>query len=128
MMMHFLPFGADVSGAFSQSYSVVLVILSYLIAVLASYAGLQMSACIANAESAWTRWVWLSSGSIAMGIGIWAMHFTGMLALTLPIPVTYDIPTTVISVFPAILASGLALRVMSGHGNRHQRYLIGGTL
>src|SRR5580704_10721785 len=128
MMMHFLPFGAGVSGALSQSYSVVLVILSYLIAVLASYAGLQMSACIANAESAWSRWVWLTNGSVAMGIGIWATHFTGMLALTLPIPVTYSVPMTIVSVAPAILASGLALRVMSGHGNRHQRYLIGGAL
>src|SRR5713226_6051520 len=98
MMMHFLPFGADVSGALLQSYSVTLVILSYLIAVLASYAGLQMSVCVANAESAWGRWVWLANGSISMGIGIWAMHFTGMLALTLPIPVTFNVPITVLSV------------------------------
>ena len=41
-MMHFLPFGADVGAALAQSYSVVLVIVSYLIAALASYAGLLM--------------------------------------------------------------------------------------
>jgi diguanylate cyclase (GGDEF)-like protein len=127
-MMQFLPYGADVSGALPQSYSVLLVILSYLIAALAAYAGLQMSVCIANAESAWSRWIWLSGGSVAMGIGIWAMHFTGMLALTLPIPVSYNVPATGLSVVPAILASVLALRVMSGPGNRHRRYLIAGAL
>ena len=127
-MMYFLPYGADLGDAFSQSYDFILVTVSFLIAALASYAGLLMSVCITNAESARGRWVWLAGGSVAMGIGIWAMHFTGMLALTLPVPVTYDIPITILSAFPAILASLLALRVMSSRSNRHQRYLIGGTL
>ncbi len=127
-MIHFLPLGADISDALPQSYSVIIVVLSYLIAALASYAGLLMSACIANAESARARWVWLAGGAAAMGIGIWAMHFTAMLALTLPVPVSYDVPITILSVVPAILASALALRVMTGRGNRHRRYIIGGTL
>src|SRR5271170_3260202 len=127
-MIYFLPYGAAVGDALSQSYSFVIVVLSYLIAALASYVGLLMSVSIANAESARARWVWLSGGSVAMGIGIWAMHFTGMLALTLPVPITYDVPVTVLSVVPAILASALALQVMSGSGNRHRRYLLGGTL
>jgi diguanylate cyclase (GGDEF)-like protein len=127
-MIHFLPLGADVGDALPQSYSVILVIVSYLIAALASYAGLLMSVCIANAESARGRWVWLAGGSAALGIGIWAMHFTGMLALTIPAAVTYDVPITVLSVVPAVLASALALRVLSGRANRHRRYLIGGTL
>jgi len=127
-MIHVLPYGAAVGDALSQSYSFVIVVLSYLVAALASYAGLLMSASIANAESARGRWVWLAGGSVAMGIGVWAMHFTGMLALTLPVPISYDVPITVLSVVPAILASALALRVMSGRGNRHRRYLIGGTL
>jgi diguanylate cyclase (GGDEF)-like protein len=127
-MIDFLPYGTAVGDALSQSYSFVIVALSYLIAALASYAGLAMSACIADAESARVRWVWLAAGSVAMGIGVWAMHFTGMLALTLPVPVSYDVPITVLSVVPAILASALALHVMSGRGNRHRRYLIGGTL
>ncbi len=126
-MIHFLPYG-DAGGALSQSYSVILVILSFLIAALASYAGLLMSVCIANAESARGRLVWLGGGSAAMGIGIWGMHFTGMLALTLSVPVTYNVPITVLSVVPAILASALALGIMSSRGDRHYRYLLGGTL
>jgi diguanylate cyclase (GGDEF)-like protein len=127
-MIDFMPLGADVGGALAQSYNFVLVIVSYLIAALASYAGLAMSASVADAERTRDRWMWVTGGSVAMGIGIWAMHFTGMLALTLPVPVSYDVPVTVLSVVPAILASALALWVMSGRGNRHRRYLIGGTL
>src|SRR5271155_3535657 len=127
-MIHFLPYGAAVGDALSQSFSFAIVTLSYLIAALASYAGLLMSVSIAEAESGRVRWIWLAGGSAAMGIGIWAMHFTGMLALTLPVPVSYDVPITVLSVVPAILASALALRVMSGRGNRHRRYIVGGTL
>lgn len=127
-MIHFLPYGAATGDALSQSYIFVMVVLSYLIAALASYAGLLMSVSVANAESVRTRWVWLSGGSAVMGIGIWAMHFTGMLALTLPVPVNYDVPITLLSVVPAILASAMALHVMSSGGNRHRRYLIGGSL
>src|SRR5579863_7843831 len=127
-MLHFLPFGAVVVNTLAQSYSITLVIFSYLIAVLASYAGLLMSVCVGAAENARSRWMWLAGGSAAMGIGIWAMHFTGVLALTLPVPVTYSVPITSLSVVPAILASALALVVMSARGNRHYRYLIGGTL
>jgi NO-binding membrane sensor protein with MHYT domain len=128
LLIHFLPHGAAVGGALSQSYSLLIVALSYLVAALASYAGLLMSVSIADAESSRGRWVWLAGGSAAMGIGVWAMHFTAMLALTLPVPVNYDVPITVLSVVPAILASALALYVMSGRGNGHRRYLIGGTL
>jgi diguanylate cyclase (GGDEF)-like protein len=127
-MMHFLPYSAEVGGALAQSYSIILVTVSYLIAALASYAGLMMSVCIGSAESAAARRVWLAAGSVAMAIGIWAMHFTGMLALTLPCGVTYDVPVSIASVVPAILASAMALGVLSRRGNRHQRYLIGGAL
>jgi diguanylate cyclase (GGDEF)-like protein len=127
-LIQFMPPAVDLRDALAESFSPVLVVASYLIAALASYAGLLMSTCIVNAESARGRWAWLIGGSAAMGIGVWAMHFTGMLALTLPVPVTYDLPVTVLSAVPAILASALALHVMSGRGNRHRRYLIGGTL
>jgi serine/threonine-protein kinase len=44
-----------------------------------------------------------------MGMGVWAMHFIGMLALRLPLPVTYDIQTTLLSVIPSVLAAGVVL-------------------
>src|SRR5256885_3789832 len=39
------------------------------------------------------RLTWLAGGATAMGIGIWSMHYIGMLAFSLPVPVLYDWPT-----------------------------------
>jgi diguanylate cyclase (GGDEF)-like protein len=55
--------------------------------------------------------LWLLGGAVAMGTGIWSMHFIGMLAFSLPIALAYDIPTTIASLFIAIVASGFALGV-----------------
>jgi len=48
-----------------------------------------------------------------MGIGVWAMHFLGMLAFRLPVRVNYDVWITLVSVVPAVLASGIMLHVIS---------------
>jgi diguanylate cyclase len=49
-----------------------------------------------------------------MGVGIWSMHFIGMLAFSLPIPLAYDIPTTLASLAIAVVTSGFALKLTSG--------------
>lgn len=59
------------------------------------------------------RALWLMGGASAMGLGIWSMHYIGMLAFSLPIPVLYDWPTVVLSLLAAILASVVALYVVS---------------
>jgi NO-binding membrane sensor protein with MHYT domain len=56
---------------------------------------------------------WLLGGAIAMGTGIWSMHFIAMLAFNLPRPVTYDVLTTLVSLLDAILASSVALLLVS---------------
>mgnify|MGYP002041625132 FL=1 len=53
--------------------------------------------------------LWLVGGAIAMGIGIWSMHFIGMLSFKLPIALGYDLSITVLSLLIAIVASGFAL-------------------
>jgi DNA-binding NtrC family response regulator/NO-binding membrane sensor protein with MHYT domain len=60
-----------------------------------------------------TRAAWLAAGAATMGMGVWAMHFIGMLALRLPIPVTYNLQTTLLSVIPSVLAAGVVLLMMS---------------
>jgi two-component system, sensor histidine kinase and response regulator len=65
--------------------------------------------------------LWLCGGATAMGIGIWSMHYVGMLAFRLPIPVQYDWPTVLLSLLAAILASGIALFVAS---RKHMGYLL----
>jgi len=92
------------------SYNYWLVALSVLIAIFASYAALDLAGRVTAARG-WTRSVWLLGGAGAMGTGIWSMHYIGMLAFILPIPVAYHWPTVLLSLFAAILASVIALYV-----------------
>jgi PAS domain S-box-containing protein len=94
------------------SYNYALVALSVLIAMFASYAALDLAGRV-TAAGGWTRLVWLLGGAGAMGTGIWSMHYIGMLAFILPIPVAYHWPTVLLSLFAAILASVIALYVVS---------------
>src|ERR1700736_5733281 len=94
------------------SYNYALVALSVLIAIFASYAALDLAGRV-TAAGGWTRAVWLLGGAGAMGTGIWSMHYIGMLALILPIPVAYHWPTVLLSLLAAILASVVALGVVS---------------
>jgi two-component system, sensor histidine kinase and response regulator len=93
-------------------YDYGLVALSIFIAILASYAALDLSARITSAQNR-IRALWLAGGAAAMGIGIWSMHYVGMLAFRLPVPVLYDWPTVLLSLFAAILASATALLLVS---------------
>ena len=93
-------------------YNHGLVALSVLIAVCASYAALDLAGRTTAAHGL-ARWIWLASGATAMGLGIWAMHYIGMLAFHLPVPVLYDLPTVVVSLLAAIFASAVALFVVS---------------
>ena len=92
-----------------QTYDAWLVTVSILVAVLASYAALDLSARISAAPRGWSRAGWILGGAIAMGCGIWSMHFIAMLALRLPVPIRYDVTLTVLSLLVAIVAAGLAL-------------------
>ncbi|WP_340399548.1 EAL domain-containing protein [Paenibacillus sp. FSL H8-0079] len=94
------------------SHDNVLVLISYLIAVAASYNVLDLTSRI-NKASGRSRWLWLCFGAIVMGMGIWSMHFVGMMAMSLPFPVSYDLIIVLISVAVAIVASLVALLVVS---------------
>src|SRR4029077_13375137 len=82
------------------------------IAMFASYAALDLAGRV-TAAAGWIRAGWLLGGAGAMGTGIWSMHYIGMLAFILPIPVAYHWPTVLLSLFAAILASVIALYVVS---------------
>lgn len=85
---------------------------SIVIAVVASYAALDLAGRVTAARG-WARATWLTGGAIAMGVGIWAMHFKGMLAFRLPVSVEYHWPTVLASVSVAIIASTVALYATS---------------
>src|SRR5579871_5414939 len=94
------------------SYDYRLVALSVLIAMFASYAALDLGARVTAARGP-VRFAWLLGGGTAMGTGIWSMHYIGMLAFTLPVPVLYDWPTVLVSFLAAVFASASALFVVS---------------
>ncbi|HXJ42751.1 MAG TPA: MHYT domain-containing protein [Bryobacteraceae bacterium] len=98
----------------TSSYDYRLVTLSVVMAVCAAYAALDLAGRT-TASRGRVRLVWLAGGAAAMGLGIWSMHYIGMLAFLLPVPVLYDWPTVLVSLFAAIFASGVALFVVSRH-------------
>ncbi|WP_152555772.1 EAL domain-containing protein [Ferriphaselus sp. R-1] len=95
------------------NYDIWLVLLSIGIAVMASYVGLDMASRTNAARRVGQRRFWLAGGTLSMGCGVWAMHFIGMLAFNLPVPIAYDIPMTLLSLLVANAVSGLALFMAS---------------
>src|SRR3979490_439319 len=109
------------------SYNYALVALSVLIAMFAAYAALDLAGRVTAAHG-WARALWLLGGAGAMGTGIWSMHYIGMLAFILPIPVAYHWPTVLLSLFAGILASVIALYVGSRQKMGAFRALAGSVL
>ncbi|MBV8889133.1 MAG: PAS domain S-box protein [Alphaproteobacteria bacterium] len=101
------------SGAYDGVYDTALVALSIVIASLQAFVALSISGRVAAASSRRDRWAWSCAGAVAMGGGIWAMHFTGMLAFSLPCGVNYEPVGTILSMIPGMLASWVAILVMS---------------
>lgn len=100
--------GYDMTG----TYSVELVALSLVVAILASYTALELAGRVSQKRGR-SSMAWLVGGAFAMGTGIWSMHFIGMLAFHLPIPLGYDPAITTLSMVIAVAVSGLALFVVS---------------
>jgi two-component system, sensor histidine kinase and response regulator len=98
--------------ALQGSYDYRLVALSVMIAVLASYAALDLAGRVTSAKGR-ARTIWLTGGAIAMGLGIWSMHYVGMLAFQLPVPVLYDWPLVLAFLLAAIVASAIVLFAVS---------------
>ena len=109
------------------TYDLRVVTLSIAIAVLTSYAALHLAARIV-AASGRTRANWLIVSALAQGIGIWSMHYTGMLAFTLPVPTRYDWRYALLSFVWALSGAALAVWVVSRSRMRVWRIALAGTL
>jgi NO-binding membrane sensor protein with MHYT domain len=94
------------------TYNAYLVALSILVASLASYTALDLSGHVAAARGV-ARHVWLLAAATTMGAGIWSMHFIGMLAFIMPLPMSYDIGPTAVSLLVAIVVTGGGFYVLS---------------
>ena len=105
-----------------------LVVLSVTVAVIASYAALDLAARV-SVRRGRAAWLWLLLGGAAvMGTGIWSMHFVGMLAFDLGGPVAYDGRINAASWLVAVLASGMALLVARRPALTRSRLAGGGLV
>ena len=96
----------------SGTYNYGLVLISILVAVVVSHTALRLAARVARTKGSSVQ-LWLAGGAVAMGTGIWSTHFIGMLAFTLPIPLSYGLTATLGSLCLAIFTSGFALQLAS---------------
>jgi diguanylate cyclase (GGDEF)-like protein/PAS domain S-box-containing protein len=103
------------------------VVASVVIAAIASYAALTLAARV-GARRGRAHKHWIVGGGVAMGLGIAAMHFVGMVAMRLPVVVAYEAGTTILSVVVAIGASGLALGFAGGTTLSPARLAIGALM
>jgi diguanylate cyclase len=106
------------------SYNLWLVLTSLLVAMFASYTALDMAGRVSESRGKAAR-LWLLGGSMAMGIGIWSMHFLGMLAFRLPVPMGYDPIITLLSLLSAVAASAFALWMVCQQNLSRLRLVVG---
>src|SRR5467141_3894560 len=107
------------------TYDPYLVALSVLVASFASYTALGLSGHVGAAQGL-ARRVWLVAAAITMGGGIWSMHFIGMLAFVMPIPMSYDIRLTTLSLLVAIFVTGGGFYVISRQSASPLRLVLSG--
>lgn len=109
------------------SWDSVLVCVSLIVAFIASFTALDTAGRVAVSRG-WIARLWLLVSGTAMGIGVWAMHFIGMLAMMMPMTLRYDVRLTIVSLLVAILASMLAFGQTVGGADLTRRRLLRGSL
>ena len=109
-----------------SDYNYLLALLALVVASCASFCALELVALVAGLPAA-ARRPWLLLGAGVFGLGVWAMHFIGMLAFSLPTPVGYHLPTVALSLLPAVAAAALALGLATG-GPLTPGRLVGGAV
>ncbi|HSG93995.1 MAG TPA: MHYT domain-containing protein [Afifellaceae bacterium] len=111
----------------SVAYDPLLVLASVLVAIMAAFTGLRLVRGLSQLNPA-DRRPRIAQAAIALGGGIWSMHFVGMLAMRLPVAVSYDALPTLASVLIAILVTGIGLIVLHFGPRNQARIIAAGTL
>src|SRR5216684_1405911 len=107
------------------TYDPYLVALSFAVACLASYAALDLGGRI-RVSRRWARLAWLATAAIAMGGGIWSMHFIAMLAFFMPMPVSYDFGLTLLSLVVAIGVTAVGFFMIGARQATALRFVLSG--
>ena len=126
--LQFISGPHETARAFESSYDPLLVLLSVAIAIFASYVAFELAGRLRSTHGAVERLRWHGLGALALGAGIWAMHFIGMLAFRLECGVYYDPFITFVSMLPGIFAAGVALSIISRPSISSLSLIVGGTI
>jgi diguanylate cyclase (GGDEF)-like protein/PAS domain S-box-containing protein len=111
--LQFMDAGVDAGNAVVGAYSSELVVASVLISFMAAFVAFNHVSLIRSAGARGAGIIWNAGAAAALAIGVWGMHFVGMLAFELPVPVTYRLDITAVSLVPAFAASLVALKVLA---------------
>src|SRR6185503_18921630 len=103
----------------------LIVSLSVLASILAVYVALDLTGRVAASDGT-VRSAWILAGALATGVGMWTMHFTGMLALHLPVTVTYAVQGVLLALLIAVIASIVSLRVAATRASVSLAVLLAG--
>lgn len=128
MDLNLFQFGPIPPNVIVGSYNYGLVALSYMIAVFASYVALDFAGRLRAETLQRAKLFWLLGGAMAMGAGIWSMHFVGMLAFIMPMSMRYDPFWTILSLIVAIIAAGIALFIIQKTKLSQRDRIAGGIL
>jgi NO-binding membrane sensor protein with MHYT domain len=105
-----------------------LILLAVIVATVASFVGLDLTGRVARVRRHGMEWLWVVAGALSIGLGIWSMHFIGMLGFQLPVAVYYDIWITLLSLAMAIVGCGASLVLVSRGSPAVGKLFGGGTL
>jgi|GEM_PF-186466 len=125
-MYHFFQHGPLPADAIFGTYNLNLVLLSYVIATFASYVALDFAGRLRTETNPKMSFWWLTGGAFAMGAGIWSMHFIGMLAFIMPMPMNYDLALTTLSLLVAMASAGFVLYLLKNDKRKKHHLIVGG--
>jgi len=118
----------ETSQLYLGSYNTGLVILSVAIAIIVSYAALVVAQLAGKVDNQRRRYLLLTMGGATLGLGVWSMHFIGMLGFTIPCGISYDPWITVLSMLPGVLAGIFSLHLISRQNENIKVLLAGGII
>lgn len=126
--IQFLTVVPDASILYVAHYHKGWVFVSVLLAILTSYAALTASVRANAVAGKASQVIWILISALALGVGTWAMHFVGMLALRLPCGISYNPIITLLSMIPSLLAGGVVFGFVWHHQLNKPTPLFGSVL
>lgn len=114
----------DINRQLSGQYDILMVALSIAMVFIASLTLFRVIHRIKSAKRLLRRRIWIACGASVIGLGIWTMHFIGMLAFELPVPIRYNVQMTIISIPPAFIGSSVFLTLLTNETFNKSQFII----